>query len=513
MRLGTGSAARRTVRITAALLFLFASGAGAETTKIGTVTDKLGNRWVLSASGTLDRGTLPIRKGLSLLPQIDGRSFSFNSPSRSNSPPSKPGTASQQKVSEPPEEMKDDARFIFNFPEDVGFAWVRYVRHDAERGGMRFIDVMTNTGPQPHSIRVRCDNEMDVPNSEYFQGATTDRGEIVGSENSMLADETAGVMLHFSQDFSAALPFIIFGRPRLPWVSERRQEGFQLRIEYSGTLEPGKRAIFVHWVAGRGAKEKGKPEKAFEKFISAGRLVDPGVPADWQADVINFSKNAFEPAPAATSSSGVKLVMLDQLCKRLGIARDDKDHLVLDRDSKIEGVLKAANLTLGRGARQLALELKNIAAISCGAGKGREHRVFFRDGSVLAGRVSMEGARFVSTGVGEVALNADSLDQLVLHTAPATDGQVVGAAGVAGTVRGEVLYLASPPSKPLPGRTSAGVIEIPWGDITSIRERSNPSPSFVVSLKDGSRVICLPGVFMTPRSGLRMEKTRMPHLS
>ena len=498
MRSLTGSAAICSVRIAATVLCLLASGAHAENprpgpTKVGTVTDKLGNRWVLTPSGTLDRGTLPIRKGLSFYPQIDGRSFSFNSSSSRVSSSSKGGKPPEQKAPEPPDELKDDARFVFNFPNETGFSWVRYVRHDPERGGMRFIDVMTNTGQQPHSVHIRCDNEMDVPNSDYFQGATTDRGEILSSESSNLSDETKGVMMHFSQDFSAAQPFFIFGRPREPWAGERRQEGYQLRLEYNGTLEPGKRAVFVHWVGGRGAKEKGKPEKAFEKFISAGRLIDPGVPKDWIADVVNFAKESFDSGPTSAPTHGVKLVMLDLLCKRAGITRDDKDHLILDRDSRIEGELKAAKLTLRRGAKALNLALENVAAISGGAGKGLEHRVFLRDGSVLAGRISMEAAKFISDGVGEVTLNVDSLDQLVVRPAPKSDGQVEDVAGVAMTARGEVLYLASLPASPLLGRTSAGVIDIPWSDVTSIRERSIPDPCFVVSLKDGSRVICLPG--------------------
>jgi hypothetical protein len=498
MRSLTGSAAHRAVRITSALLCLLASGAHAESpqpgpTKVGTVTDKLGNRWVLTPSGTLDRGTLPIRKGLSFYPQIDGRSFSFNSSSSRISPSSKGSKPLEQKVPEPPDELKDDARFVFSFPSETGFSWIRYVRHDPERGGMRFIDVMTNTGQQPHSVHIRCDNEMDVPNSDYFQGATTDRGEIVSSESSSLPENTKGVMMHFSQDFSAAQPFFIFGRPREPWAGERRQEGYQLRLEYNGTLEPGKRAIFVHWIGGRGAKEKGKPEKAFEKFISAGRLIDPGVPKDWVPDVINFSKDFFDSPPASPPTRGVPLVMLDLLCKRAGITRDDKDHLILDRDSKLAGEMKTAKLTLSRSAKSLDLPLENVAAISGGAGKGREHRVFLRDGSVLAGRIGMEAARFVSEGLGEVTLNVDSLDELILRTAPEIDGQVEHVAGVTMTARGEVLYLASLPANPLHGRTSGRVIEIPWSDITTIRERSIPDPCFVVSLKDGSRVVCLPG--------------------
>ena len=498
MRSVTESAAHRAVRITAALLCLLASGAHAESpppapTKPGTVTDKLGNRWVLTPSGTLDRGTLPIRKGLSFYPQIDGRSFSFNSSSSRVSSSSKGGKPPEQKAPEPPAELKDDARFIFNFPNETGFSWIRYVRHDPERGGMRFMDVMTNTGQQPHSVHVRCDNEMDVPNSDYFQGATTDRGEILSSESSNLSDETKGVMMHFSQDFSAAQPFFIFGRPREPWAGERRQEGYQLRLEYSGTLEPGKRAIFMHWIGGRGAKEKGKPEKAFEKFISAGRLIDPGVPKDWVPDVINFSKDAFDSPSAAAPTTGIKLVMLDQLCKSLGIVRDDKDHLVLDRASKIEGEFEAARLTMNRNGFPIPVPVETIGAISGGAGKGREHRIFLRDGSVLAGSLSLEGARFNGQGVGEVALNVDSLDHLILRTSIFGDGKLESAAGVAKTNRGEVLYLTSLPAKPLPGRTSAGVIEIPWSEITTIRERSHPDPCFVVMLKDGSRVVCLPG--------------------
>ena len=53
-------------------------------TRVGTMTDSLENRWVLNSTGQLERGSLPIRRGMALNLQIDGRSFAFN-PTSSNS--------------------------------------------------------------------------------------------------------------------------------------------------------------------------------------------------------------------------------------------------------------------------------------------------------------------------------------------------------------------------------------------------------------------------------------------
>lgn len=468
----------------------------APATKVGAATDKQGTRWVISSSGALERGTLPLRRGNMLYVEIDGRSYSFSSsPSRSSSSSSSKSGKSDKPAGQPfekPEEVKDDASFNFRFPDDVGFEWMRYVRLDQERGGVRFIDVMTNTAKQTHSVRVRCMNEMDISNSDYFQGASTQRGEVINSENSSLTPETSGVMLHLSPEFSPTLPFFIIGNARDQWTGDRRMDGYQLRLEYNGTLEPGKRAVIVHWIGARTPKEKGKPEKAMERFISGTRLIDAGVPAEWQADVINYPKEAFAQPVAPVASTGVPLVMLDELCMRLDLKRDDKDHLVLDGGSKVEGEFKAAKLTLHRAGLPLPIALDDVAAICGGAGQGREPRLYLRDGSVIHGGLELTDAKFIGSGVGEVKIETASLAELVLHRSEEADGRTTKVAAAARTAAGELVYLSVLPSGNLPLRLPGGLLSVPWSDVATIRERMNPDPGFLVTLKDGSRVNCLP---------------------
>jgi hypothetical protein len=115
--------------------------------------------------------------------------------------------------------------------------------------GVRFLDVIENTGKQPRSLLLRFQNEMDVPDSDFFQGAATDRGVIISRESPMLADDTSGVILQFSPELSPAMPMFLIGKSVDPWTEERRLESYQLKLERTGTLEPGKRAVFIHWIA------------------------------------------------------------------------------------------------------------------------------------------------------------------------------------------------------------------------------------------------------------------------
>lgn len=502
MNLRTASATVRPLHLAAlAIVSLVAAtgGSGQESTvtKVGAATDKQGTRWVISSSGALDRGTLPVRRGNMLSVEIDGRSYSFSSsPSRSSSSSSSSKSGKSDKPAgqpfEKPEEVRDDASFSFRFPDDVGFEWMRFVRLDHERGGVRFIDVMTNTGKQSRSMRIRCMNEMDIPNSDYFQGASTQRGEVINAENGPLTPETSGVMMHLSQEFSPTLPFFIIGNARESWQGERRMDGYQLRLEYNGTLEAGKRAVLVHWIGARTPKDKGKPEKAMERFISSTRLVDPGVPEEWQADVINFPKEAFAQPVAPAASTGVPLVMLDELCTRLDLKRDDKDHLVLDGGSKIEGEFKVAKLLLHRGGLPLPIALADVAAIWGGAGQGREPRLYLRDGTVVSGRLELTDAKFIGSGVGEVKIETASLAELVLRRSEEADGRTTKVAAAARTAAGDLIYFSALPSGELPLRLPGGVLSVPWDDVATIRERMNPDPGFLVALKDGSRVNCLP---------------------
>ncbi len=498
MRSRTKPRTQSHARILAALMCVGAMSAGAETakpeqTKSGSFTDAFGTLWTVNAPGVLSRATLPFRKGWAVSLRVDGQSFTLGpTVARPSSTTDDAKKTAESETSVRPPELEGDARFSGRFPASYGITWERHVRQDPVRGGVRFLDVMTHNGTRQHQITLRYDNEMDVPNSDSFQGATTQTGDIISNDDSTLSDAISGVMLHFTPDLTAALPFFVIGAPQAPWTSQRRQSGYQLSIEYSGTLVPGERAVWVHWVGARGAKEKGRPEKAFARFFADGKLIDPGVPAEWIPSVVNFPKEAFASAQRSTEADGVKLVMLDLLCKRLGFPRDDADHLVLQRATKIDGELKAAQITLKRNSKSLVMDVAKVAAISGGAGQGREHHVFLRDGSVLAGRVTLEGAVFTSAGFGTVAVSADALDHLILSTSSAVDGRAVAPDGVAQSVRGEILHLASLPPKPLACRTSAGVAEIAWSEIASIRERANPDPCFVVSLKDGSRVVCLP---------------------
>lgn len=467
-----------------------------DTAKQDENTDAFGTRWFLSTSGALERGSLPINRGNAIYLTVDGRSYSFNStPTRTTGSSSGAKSQSQPEKDDDedtPAELKADSRVNFKFPPDLHFEWTRYARRNKERGCVRFIDVMTNTGTQSRSLRLRYENEVEVPNSDYFQGATTERGEIINSDDRQIPAEAAGVMLHFDQSFCASRPFWIIGRPREPWTGQRRLDGYNVRQDYNGSLEAGKRVIFIHWIGARGAKEKGKPEKAVERVIAGDKLLDADIPEEWRADVVNFPPESFRPPQTTEPNGDVKLVLLDLLCQRLGVSRDAKDHLALDRDTRIDGNFKTAAAKILRGGFAVPVLPAQLAAVSGGAGKGREHRLYLRDGSVLAGRVTLDGARFSGAGVGEVSVDVDSLDHIILRRDDAADGKVAKAAGLLLTARGEMLCLASLPGAPLSLRTASGALALPWGDISAIRERTTLDPGFVVTLKDGSRASGLP---------------------
>lgn len=466
------------------LFLTVATGQPVEPTKVGTVTDSMQNRWVLNATGHLDRGSLPIRRGMALSLQVDGRSYSLNPDSGSS------GNPEVKEESEVPKELKSDARFLYRFPDDVGLKWVRYVRVDAERRGVRFLDVIENTGKRPRGLLLRFQNEMDVPDSDFFQGAATDKGVIISRELPMLTDDTSGVILQFSPELSPAMPMFLFGKVVEPWIDERRVESYQLKLERTGSLVPGERAVFIHWIGSKRPQEKGKAEKVFDRFFADGRLVDAGVPEDLQKDVVNFPASAF--SPAETKKGGAPLVMLERLCKRLKVDVGKTDLLLLEPGSGVKGSLKFSKLLLARGENSVDLTQSEIVAISGGAGRGREHQVFLRDGTVLMGRIAMEGGKFKSEGVGEVSLNVETMDHVILNASPGGGASVPPSKGVMVTHRGEMLRLAALPEPPLTLRTVSGAYDLKWDEVAYILERGEPDLGYDVGLKDGSRLVGLP---------------------
>ena len=466
------------------LFLTLATAQPAEPTKVGTVMDSMQNRWVLNATGHLDRGSLPIRRGMAMSLQVDGRSYTLSPGSSS------PGKSDSEEKSELPKDLKGDARFFYRFPDEVGLKWLRYVRVDKERRGVRFLDVIENTSKQPRSLLLRFQNEMDVPDSDFFQGAATDHGVIISRESPMLADDTSGVIFQFSPELSPAMPMFLIGKSVDPWTEERRLESYQLKLERTGTLEPGKRAVFIHWIGSKRPQEKGKAEKVFERFFADGRLVDPGVPEDLQKDVVNFRASAF--LPAEEKKGGTPLVMLERLTKRLKVEVGAADLLLLEPGSVVTGSLKLAKLRLERGGKSMDIAQSEIAAISGGGGRGREHQVFLRDGTVLAGRITMEEGKFKSEGVGEVSLNVDTMYHLILKTATAGANGEPPSKGVMVTHRGELLRLAALPAKPITLRTVSGAYDLNWDEVAFILERGEPDLGYDVGLKDGSRLVGLP---------------------
>lgn len=365
---------------------------------------------------------------------------------------------------------------------------------DRKRNAIRVLDVLSNADTQERQVQVDFSTSLSSGGSVKFNGVLAANGETREYGNGVPDDTVAAVVLA-EQQGTTAVPFFLWGQRDAKWPVSLSDISSSLRLRYEGVIPRGGRVALVHWIATAGLDKAVKLERTVDQFWRDGKLVNAMVPAEIAPLVVNFHAAALEPdaKPADAVPSQGRLVALEAVCGKVGVKRGAGDLLWLGKDEQFTGQVTAGKVSIDTGSRVMDCQLADIAAIRGGAGRGREHRLYLRDGSVLAGRVAITGGS-LSGAVGTVVLDAEALDLLVLRMQP-QDGRIPpGAKGFIQTQRGEVRWLATE----LPDVDFLAVfgrVKLPSALLWQVQRKTEAPFSLTATLTDGSRIF---GVLAEP---------------
>lgn len=408
--------------------------------------------------------------------RLDGRSFAV----RRNGP----NPALSSNVTPPSGDEKNaPPRIIFNF-EGAPVAVKREMLLDKSRQAIRILDVFSNSDASERRVRVDYFTNLGERGGVHYNGVLMPDGT-AREYGQGVSEDAPGAIVLAERDGSDAVPLFLWGQKDAKWHGRVRDIGSSLNLSYEGTIPAGGKLALLHWVATAGLERGVRLEQGFEKFYKAGHLVQPLVPADIVPLVANFQPDAFravEATPAA-STTAHHLVLLDEICEKLKLKREANDILVLGPDQQLAGEATLGKVTISTRGQSVTVAVADVAALAGGAGIGRLHHLFLRNGEVLAGQVTLVGAG-LETPTGRMSLSAEAVDLLLLRAQP-QDGQwPANIAGYVQTQQGELFWLSQPPP-PLKLAASFGSVRLP---IWQVERRREPAVSLSALLEDGSRI-------------------------
>ncbi|WP_147263542.1 discoidin domain-containing protein [Roseimicrobium gellanilyticum] len=366
----------------------------------------------------------------------------------------------------------------------------REMRVDPKRRAVRILDIITNTDAQERSIRVDYSTSMSERGSVRYGGVLNQAGESREYGNGVPDDTVAAVVFAERQD-SQALPFFVWGQSGARWTVNVQDVGSSVSLSYEGAVPANGKIALLHWVGVAGLDKGVKLERMADAFWKDGRLVNPMVSAEMAPLVVNFTPEALKATSTAPSLSlsqpAGRLVHFDKLCGKLSVGREEKDVLWMGKDEQLRGDVTGTAVQVKMDSRTLEVPLADIAGIRGGGGRGREHRVYLRNGAVLTGRASLGECRLAGE-LGNLTLNADAFELLLLRVT-AEDGKAPeGAAAFVELQNGAVHWLGPQEQRGVQLVTVFGALPIAFSEIWSLERRAEPPFNLIATLADGSRI-------------------------
>lgn len=452
--------------------------------KFFQLQDARGFFWQAAGNGALTSGeTQYLQSGLNLI--VDGASFA----------PSKGKHRGPEVEEAQPEIELEETR------EEVRL--VRSLLFDRERGAVRVLDTVENTGGNARNVKVllRTTFPFGWQSLHGMDGALLSSDPVLSLGK---ADE--GMVIHFSAAEGRHDTLLLLGsgdralQPALQASSNRRE----LSLEYDIEIPAGESRSLLHLISQRGIPDMTGLEESFRDLLQRGRLVRPGIaPGDF-GKVVNFAREAF-PEESASPTRLRSLLALNRLLDRVGVHRRGGDLLWISASNQVPGVIDESAIFRRAGAEEAeTIPVSGIAAIKGGGGIGRTPLLYLRDGRVLSGNFEAENFSISPAEGGEEPspLDLSSVNLLLLHT-EAGDG-------ISPENTGAWVEFWDGSVRPVPeGGAAALTVATPWGEevfeLPSVREVgyvSAPMPGHRVVLEDGSRLACF-----LPASSLRFEES------
>lgn len=431
------------------------------------VQDGLGFLWQINETGSITSGkTQYLPSGLKLL--IDGKAFA----------PAK-GSLLDEAVS------RGEMDLILS--GKAGDLTVeRNFLIDLNRGGGRVWDKVRNSG-SARKVKVELRTAFQFP---WQNLVGTESGILGDSSVVKLNERDSAIVANFSVAEGRQDAVILFGdrnSPKRPVVSASANAR-ELVLTYEVEIPQNGEISLFHWLARRNFGTLGEIPAMMDRFLYRNSLIDPGVPFEAVAKVINFSPRAF-PKPRTIPPNNGSLVALNEMLERRNLERSGTDMIIFSSRNRMEGGKVAGNAIVRSGS--LSWPVAEVAAILGGGGEGRIPRIYLRDGSVHKGAVEIDD--FVYSAGEDWSTDtwdSEAVDLLLLGLGPGDGSVREGTVGFVEFQDGRVSPVTSI-EPPLKWASAGGQWESPLERLTSILYLSGARPQFRISLDDGT---CLGGL-------------------
>lgn len=358
---------------------------------------------------------------------------------------------------------------------------------DSKRNALCILDVLTNNDSKEKRVRVEFNTMMRSNSKVKYNGFIGDGGEVVENGNSV-PQKTHAIILLAELPDSQALPLFLWGDRDAQWPVSIRDVGSSVRLSYEGVIKPGEKAALVHWVATAGLDKSIKLERTFDLFLKNGKVLDPMIDAEVLPYVVNFKPESLTKSVAPdTAPETAKLVALDKLCEKLGIKRGDKDILWMSKDEVLNGTVEAEKINFSVGDHSGEIDWKDVAAVRGGGGRGREQRLYLRNGSVLDGRVKFSNAKLTGD-IGTMTLDGDALELLLGQTQPEDGKPAEGVQGFVQTLNGRQFWIKESKAFTTKLVSLFGVLSLDSDEVWQVQRKTEPPYHHTVTLVDGNRI-------------------------
>ena len=253
---------------------------------------------------------------------------------------------------------------------------------DLERGGVRVLDTIKNTG-KTAKVKVELKTAFQFP----WQNLVDSSGRILaGTATVDVSNREVAVGAKFSAADGRQDTILLFGgvdatTPAVSASSNSRE----LVLTYDLTIPGGESRSLIHWILRRNLSKLDEISGQITPFYNRKQLSDPRVSASAAKLVANFSKTAF-PGDSGPPAKLNQLVALNETLKRAELQRGAQDVLWLSPTNQLRGAVDTkATVKIG----DTTIPISKVAAIEGGSGIGKTPRVFLRNGTVQAGAIEL----------------------------------------------------------------------------------------------------------------------------
>lgn len=357
----------------------------------------------------------------------------------------------------------------------------RDIYFDRDRGGVRYVDTFRNLGDEEIKMIVSYNNTFRYPWFKLFTAEGREFEEKLGARDT-------GVFVKMSEEReNQGVLFLLTGERSSHKPGIEIEGDSQISVSYTLTIPPEGVLALAGWVVQSQVAESSEIKELRDEFYRQRLLTDAVISKEMRGAIVNFDMTNGGVGEAEPHNEKM-LVALNELSDRIGVIRTGQDLLWVAKESKLSGELESGPVKCTSRFGEIDAELADLAAIQGGGGRGRQHKVFFRDGTVVQTDLGIEPLRLKGAEGWELELDVTQIEYLFGRIAE-VDGKLDSEVNLFVRLHsGDVCGIAAKKEDVLHFMAPWGPFEVPLGHIESMSYVKSPSPRYRLRLMDGSRI-------------------------